>query len=93
MEQNGDVMGVMNMEAAEDAPSWIRVRVLRSRAPSCKIFTLPTQASRVCWHHRAVGRHLVYIQRQVYSVSSGTVSKGTTVYIKYIANVYFYLYF
>ena len=88
MEQNGDVMGVMNMEAAEDAPSWIRVRVLRSKAPSCKIFTLPTQASRVCWHHVAL-----HIYRGKSSEALGTVSKGATVYIKYIANVYFYLYF
>ena len=64
MEQNGDVMGVMNMEAAEDAPSWIRVRVLRSRAPSCRIFTLPTQVSRVCWHHR-VSRHFAYTEARV----------------------------
>ena len=92
MEQNGDVMGVMNMEAAEDAPSWIRVRVLRSRAPSCRIYTLPV--------HRLVeytGTTVLVVTLHVYrgksSEALGTVSKGATVYIKYIANVYFYFYF
>ena len=66
MEQNGDVMGVMNMEAAEDAPSWIRVRVLRSRAPSCKIFTLPTQASRV------------YYSSSINSTTTTTTTSTTT---------------